>query len=164
MPGRILQVNISPGGLPKRAVAESSIAPLGLEGDGHHHPQFHGGPEKAVLLIAAEVVDELEARGWPLFYGALGENLTTHGLDIADLRIGDQVRAGGAILELTSPRVPCRQLDVYGPGIQQELYDKQVKALDPASPRWGKGGFYARVLVPGPVRAGDAVEVIAKLA
>src|SRR5689334_14374384 len=88
MEGAIVQVNISLGGLPKRAISEAFINPLGLEGDRHAHPHIHGGERKAVLLIAAEVVDDLTARGYPLFYGALGENLTTRGLNIRDLRIG----------------------------------------------------------------------------
>jgi MOSC domain-containing protein YiiM len=116
------------------------------------------------LIVAAEVVDELQKRGYPVFYGALGENLTTRGLDIRELRIGDQVRVGGVLLEITAPRVPCLQLDVYGPSIKQEIYDRKVKALDPASPRWGMSGFYASVLSSGPVGPGDPVEVVAKLA
>jgi MOSC domain-containing protein YiiM len=164
MAATILQVNVSRGGLPKRAIHTGFVAPLGVEGDSHDHPQFHGGPRKAVLIIAAEVVDELQKRGYPVFYGALGENLTTRGLDIRGLRIGDQVRVGGVMLEITAPRVPCLQLDVYGPSIKQEIYDRKVKALDPTSPRWGMSGFYASVLSPGPVGPGDPVEVVAKLA
>jgi MOSC domain-containing protein YiiM len=164
MQGTILQINISPGGVPKRPVPEAEVTPLGLAGDRHAHPAVHGGPLKAVLLIASEVVDSLAARGFPVFHGALGENLTTGGIDVARIRIGDRIRAGGAVLEITQPRIPCSALDVYGPGIQQEIYDKQVKALDPSSPRWGMSGFYARVLVPGYVRTGDIIAVEAMLA
>jgi MOSC domain-containing protein YiiM len=162
--GTILQVNISRGGLPKRAIDSGFVAPLGIDGDLHDHPQFHGGPRKAILIIAAEVVDKLQQRGYPVFYGALGENLTTRGLDIRNLRIGDQLRAGGAMLEITAPRVPCLQLDVYGPAIKQEIYDRKVKALDTSSPRWGMSGFYASVLAAGPIGPGDPIEVLAKMA
>ena len=162
--GTILQVNISPGGLPKTPIDGGMIEPLGVAGDRHNHPQFHGGPRKAVLIIASEVVDALTRRGYPLFYGALGENLTTRAFDVRGVRIGDTVRAGGAILEITSARVPCSQLDVYGPTIKQELYDKLVKAGDPSSPRWGMSGWYAAVLQPGPVGPGDLIEVLAQLA
>jgi MOSC domain-containing protein YiiM len=160
----IIQINISRGGLPKLPIDSGYIGPLGIEGDLHAHPQFHGGPRKAILIIASEVVDELVKRGYPVFYGALGENLTTRGLDIRDIRIGDEIRAGGAILEITQPRGPCVQLDVYGPAIKNEIYDAAVKALDPASPHWGMSGFYASVRSPGPVAVGDAIEVTAKLA
>jgi MOSC domain-containing protein YiiM len=160
----ILQVNVSPGGLPKRAIPEGFITPLGIAGDDHAHPAIHGGPEKAILLIASETVDEFVRRGYPLFYGALGENLTTSGLDVRRLRIGDQVRAGGALLEITRPRGPCTQLDVYGEMLKHEIYDARVQQHDPASPRWGMSGFYLRVVEPGPVQAGDIIAVVSHLA
>jgi MOSC domain-containing protein YiiM len=162
--GTILQVNTSLGGVPKRAIAEGYIAPLGIEGDRHSHPEIHGGEWQAILIIASEVVDSLVARGYPLFYGALGENLTTRGLTIRDLRIGDQIRAGGAMLEITKPRGPCSQLNIYGETIQREIYDQGVKDRDPRSPRWGMSGFYARVISPGPVGPGDIIAVEATLA
>ena len=89
------------------------------------HPEIHGGLRQAVLLIAAETIDELKARGYPVFYGALGENLTTRGLDRRQLRIGHQLRAGAAVLEITKVRGPCAALDVYGPAIKQEIYDSR---------------------------------------
>lgn len=164
MQGTILQINVSLGGLPKRSISEGLITPLGLEGDFHAHPAIHGGPNQAILLIASEIVDELAARGYPVFYGALGENLTTRGIRIADLRIGDQLRAGAALLEVTKPRGPCSALHIYGESIKAEIYDAQVKARDPGSPRWGMSGFYARVLQPGPVRPNDIIELVATLA
>lgn len=160
----IIQVNISRGGLPKHAIDAGFIGSVGIEGDLHAHPQFHGGPRKAILIIASETVELLKARGYPVFPGALGENLTTRGLEIRDLRLGDEIRAGGAILEITVPRVPCASLDVYGPSIKQEIFDARVKALDPSSPRWGMSGFYASVRSPGPVAPGDIIAVTAKLA
>ncbi len=159
----IIQINVSAGGVPKWPVASGLITPLGVAGDAHAHPQIHGGPLQAVLLIAAETVDELKARGYPVFYGALGENLTTRGLDRRELRVGHQLRAGGAILEITKRRGPCTQLDVYGPAIKQEIYDARVQAGDYTSPRWGMSGFYARVIRPGPVHPDDSIEILAAL-
>jgi MOSC domain-containing protein YiiM len=161
--GTIVQINVSPGGLPKRAVASAIITPQGLAGDAWAHPQIHGGLRQTVLLIAAEVIDELKARGYPVFYGALGENLTTRGLDHRQLRIGHQLRAGAAVLEITKVRGPCAALDIYGPAIKQEIYDAQVTAGDPTSPRWGMGGFYARVIQPGPVYPDDPILLLTAL-
>ena len=164
MTGSIIQVNASPGGIPKRPISSGMLTPLGLAGDACAHPAIHGGPSQAVLLIASEVIDELKALGYPVFYGALGENLTTRGLDRRQLRIGQQLRAGGALIEITKVRGPCASLDMYGPAIKHEIYDKQVKAGDPTSPRWGMSGFYARVLQPGHVRPDDIIDVVATLA
>jgi MOSC domain-containing protein YiiM len=140
------------------------LTPLGLAGDACAHPAIHGGRRQAVLLIAAEVIDELKSLGYPVYYGALGENLTTRGLDRRQLRIGQQLRAGGALIEITKVRGPCASLDIYGPAIKREIYDKQVKAGDPTSPRWGMSGFYARVLQPGHVRPDDIIVIVTTLA
>jgi MOSC domain-containing protein YiiM len=137
---------------------------LGIEGDRHAHPGIHGGPRQAVLLIAAEVVEELQRRGYPVGFGSLGENLTTRGIDVRGLRIGDRLRAGGALLEITKPRGPCSQLDIYGPSIKQEIYDQRVNARDHTSPRWGMSGWYLSVVDPGPVAPGDIIAVVAQVA
>ncbi|MGP8243790.1 MAG: MOSC domain-containing protein [Bryobacteraceae bacterium] len=153
-------MSISAGGLPKTAIAGGLIDFAGLEGDLHAHPQFHGGPRKAILLIAAEIVERLRERGYPLFYGALGENLTTRGIDVQLLKPGDRLRAGAATLEITQARHPCNQLDVYGPAIKGEIFDRRVKDGDSSSPYWGMSGWYAAVREPGPVRPGDGIEVM----
>jgi MOSC domain-containing protein YiiM len=159
-----VQVNISSGGVPKRPVAEAVVTPLGIRGDSHDHPQIHGGPRKALLLMAMETIEQLKARGYPLFAGALGENITMRGIDPKQLRAGHQFRLGTAVIELTKLRVPCATLDVYGPEIRGEIFDAQVKAGDAASPRWGMSGFYAKVLADGLVRPGDPIELMAVLA
>jgi MOSC domain-containing protein YiiM len=84
-------------------------------------------------------------------------------LDPRQLCIGHQLRAGAAILEITKVRGPCAALDIYGPAIKQEIYDAQVTAGDPNSPRWGMGGFYARVIEPGPVHPDDPILVLSTL-
>jgi MOSC domain-containing protein YiiM len=162
VPGSILQINSSAGGLPKRRMPGGFIDTLGLDGDGHAHPTIHGGPRKAILLIASEIIDDLAVRGYPVFYGALGENLTTHGIDIRALRVGDRLRAGAALLEITQPRGPCTQLDVYGPAIKDEIYDLRVNLLDTTSPRWGMSGLYASVIEAGEVWPGDKIEVMTR--
>jgi MOSC domain-containing protein YiiM len=161
MRSSVLQVNISRGGVPKRAVERAWLAPLGLEGDGHAHPQIHGGPLQAVLLIARETVDALVDRGYPLFYGALGENLTTAGLDPRTLRAGQRYRIGEQVLiELTKPRAPCSTLDVYGSSLRHEIWDRAMKSGDPSSPHWGMSGFYASVAAGGLIVAGAPVTLV----
>src|SRR5271166_1708889 len=145
MTGSIVQINISPGGIPKRSIPEASVTATGIQGDSWAHPEVHGGPNQALLLIASEAIDELVAQGFPLFPGALGENLTTLGLDRRQMRAGQRYRAGEVFIELTKPRAPCATLNVYGPGIQHAIFDAQINAGDASSPRWGLSGFYARV-------------------
>jgi MOSC domain-containing protein YiiM len=80
------------------------------------------------------------------------------------MRAGQRFRIGTAMVELTKLRAPCDQLNVYGPGIQDAIYDVQVRAGDPASPRWALGGFYASVLQGGTVRTGDRIQLLEQLA
>jgi MOSC domain-containing protein YiiM len=154
----ILQINISKGGVPKRPISDALVTTLGIEGDLHAHPEIHGGPIKAVLLITSEGIEELQQLGFPLFHGALGENITTTGLDRRDLRIGQRWRIGeSVVLELTRVRTPCQTIEVYGAGIGAAIYDREINAGDPSSPRWGLSGFYASVVQPGPIFAGDPI-------
>jgi MOSC domain-containing protein YiiM len=148
--GLILQISISPGGIPKRAIASGNLEFRGFEGDYWAHPQIHGGPNQAVLLIASEALDALRAKGFPVYPGALGENLTTEGMDPAAWRSGQQYRAGEAVIELTKVRTPCSTLDVYGPSIRREI--------------GGLGGFYAKVIREGPIFPGNSIVLLSELA
>jgi MOSC domain-containing protein YiiM len=112
---------------------------------------------KAILLITIEGIDELVSQGFPIFAGALGENLTTRGLDRRALRLRQRLAVGSAVIELTTIRTPCATLDVYGTGIQAAMYDARVQKGDPESPLWGLSGFYASVVQTGTVRPGDAI-------
>lgn len=157
MRGAIVQLSVSAGGLPKTPVETACLTELGLQGDAVAHPLIHGGPRKAVLLVTLEGIEELKARGYPLFPGALGENFTVRGLDRRAMRLGQRFRAGSALLELTRLRGPCSSLDVYGPRLKLDL---QTKGLEPGAPAWGLGGFYAAVLEPGSVRVNDIIWLV----
>jgi len=162
--GSILQVSVSRGGLPKRAIPRGELGPLGIAGDDYNHPQIHGGPQQAVLLIASEAIAALIALGYPLYPGALGENITTLGLDCSQWRLGQRWRVGQAIIEFTKVREPCSALNVYGNGIQKAMYDAQVMRGDQSSPVWAVSGFYASVLQPGAICPGDPVRLLDQLA
>lgn len=157
--GFVLQISVSPGGVPKRAVPEGVVTELGLVGDQHAYPQFHGGPRQALLFMTMEGIEELTRAGFPLFPGALGENITTTGMDRRQWRIGQRWRVGpDVVVEFTKIRVPCKTLNRYGAGaIQKALYDEIVKAGDPSSPHWGLSGCYARVIESGTIRPGDTI-------
>jgi MOSC domain-containing protein YiiM len=157
--GRVIQINASAGGVPKTPLASAEVNHLGIVGDGHRY-RLHGGPDKAILLLASEVIDQLRSEGFPVFYGALGENFTTRGLDHRRWRPGLTLRAGELILKLTAPREPCKTLNPFGHGIQQRIYDRQVKALNPTAARWGESGFYAAVVRGGRIAPEAIIEVV----
>ncbi len=148
--GRILQLNTSLGGIPKRPVGSGNLTPLGLEGDAWAHPKIHGGPDQALLLIGAEVLTELNQLGYSVFPGALGENITTEGIDYRTLTSGQRFRLGAtAAIELAKLREPCRTLDCYNIAGLERI---QARLREEA-----RGGWYARVISKGLLFAGDPI-------
>lgn len=160
MIGVVAQVSVSAGGVPNHPVGEADVTLRGIAGDGWRHPAFHGIPRRALLLITAEGLDEIQALGFPVYPGALGENLTTRGLDRRALRIGQLFRCGAATIRLTELRIPCGTISVYGTGIQPAIYDARAMKGDPSSAVWGLSGFYACVIEPGLLRAGDTIALL----
>jgi MOSC domain-containing protein YiiM len=152
MKGTVVQINVSKGGIPKLPVGVATVTERGVVGDDWAHPRFHGGPKQALLLISTEDLDGLKALGYPVYPGALGENLTISGIDMRAVRFGDRFEAGDVLLEITKLRQPCRTLDLIRKGIQLELYD-----TTPGAANWGRGGFYARVIEGGTIRPGDII-------
>jgi len=144
-----------PSGFVKQTVAgRVSVRALGLKGDAQADLRVHGGPEKAVYGYAAGAYPLWQAdfpELAPLFVpGGVGENLTIAGVDEAGLHIGDIMRIGSAVLQITQPRQPCFKfaLRFHAP--------KLPKAMT----RNGRSGWYYRVLDEGAVEAGDAVTLI----
>lgn len=159
------QVSISQGGVPKFAIPSGEVGTLGIAGDVQRNRKYHGGPRQALLWITAEGYEELAAQGFPVFSGALGENLTTRGVDRRLVRVGQRWRIGEEVeIEVTKMRSPCATLDPYGPGIQKAVFDSAVREGDATSPRWGLAGFYAAVVRTGKVQPGDAVVLVSDAA
>ena len=120
-----------------------------LDGDQQADLTVHGGPDKAVYVYPSEhyPIWQAEFPDLPLPYGMFGENFTTEGLDESSVHIGDQFRIGGAVVEVTQPRMPCYKL-----GIRFGRPD-MVKRFHAS----GRCGFYLRVLEEGEVGAGDVI-------
>ena len=154
--GRVLQVNVSAGGVPKVPVDRAWVGELGLEGDAHREFTVHGGPHRAVCLFGIEVIERLQAEGHPIEPGGAGENLTTAGVEWSLLPVGTRVRIGEALeLELSSSTTPCStQTGNFSDGnFNRILIDRH-----PSDSR-----MYARVLREGYVQPGDSIVVLPAL-
>ena len=140
----------------KRAVpGRVAVHRLGVDGDRQMDTEDHGGPDKAVYAYAGEDVSwwagHLDRELEP---GVFGENLRTTGLDVTGAVIGEQwvvgsEQGGGAVLEVTMPRIPCSTF--------QRWMDE---------PQWvkrftdhGAPGAYLRVVREGTLAAGDRIRV-----
>jgi MOSC domain-containing protein YiiM len=141
-------------GIDKRPVeGRVAVHPLGLDGDVQVNRKHHGGEGQAVYAYAQEDADwwaaELDRE---LPAGRFGENLRTTGLDLTGAVLGERWRVGTALLEVSASRTPCANFERFW-GVPQLV--KQFTAR-------GTTGAYLRVLEPGDVGAGDAVDVVSR--
>lgn len=150
---RVVQLSVSPGGVPKRAVTEAEVRRLGLVGDAHRDLEHHGGAERAVCVFPLEAIHRLVAEGHTIVPGALGENVTTEGLDWTAVVPGVRLLLGGTVvLEITKYTSPCFNIaPLFLGGDYSRVSQKR-------HPGWSR--VYARVLAEGVVRTGDAVRVL----
>jgi MOSC domain-containing protein YiiM len=117
-----------------------AVANSGLQGCAHARP----GGSRQILLVDSET---LNAMGLPP--GVIRENITTEGLNVNGLTLGQQLQVGEALLEVTSVCTPCGQLERVRPGLRREL--------------WGRRGMLCRVIRGGVIRQGDPIEKIPAL-
>lgn len=141
------------------------LAGLGVEGDAHmgvtvkHRSRVARDPQqpnlRQVHLIHAELHDELMAQGFAVQAGAMGENITTRGVDLLGLPVGTRMYLGtDAVVEVTGLRNPCAQLDSLQPGLMAAVLDRDAQGQ-----LIRKAGIMGIVLTSGEVRAGDAIRV-----
>jgi len=107
----------------------------GFEGCAHARP----GSARQVLMVDVET---LEAMNLPP--GVIRENITTSGLNVNGLEIGQKLRVGETRLEVSAVCTPCDQLERIRPGLRREM--------------WGRRGMLCRVIEGGMIRRGDAIE------
>lgn len=127
---------------------------LNVEGDRQGDLAGHGGEQRAVLVyqIASYRYWEGQLRRSGFTFGQFGENFTVEGLPDDEVCIGDRYRIGGALLEVTQPRVTC-----YRVGMRMD--EPRMAALLVSH---GRPGFYLRVLQEGEVGAGDDIVRVAE--
>lgn len=127
----------------------------GAAGDACADTRHHGGPDKALHVYPFEHLAAWHAL-WPeadLWQpGAFGENLSTQGLDEASQCIGDVLRIGSTLVQVSQGRLPCWKLNIaFGqPDMARRVQDS------------GRMGWYLRVLQSGAIEAGDAIELLAR--
>jgi len=138
---------------------------LGVVGDAHrgatvqHLSRIARDPTQANLrqvhVIHAELHDELQAAGFQVSPGQMGENVTTRGVDLLALPTGARLHLGdSAVIEVTGLRNPCVQLDAIQPGLMAAVLgrDERGKLIR-------KAGVMGVVISDGEIRPGDAVRV-----
>jgi len=150
--GRIVQLSISAGGVPKRPVAIAHVTHDGLEGDAHRDREHHGGPERAVCVYSMEV-RALTAEGHAIVPGTLGENVTVEGLDWARVEPGARLSLGDTVLlEVTRYTSPCFKIKAAFVG------GEFARVSQKRHPGWSR--VYTRVLREGTIRPGDPARLV----
>jgi MOSC domain-containing protein YiiM len=148
----VVQVSVSPGGVPKRAVPSARVTADGLEGDGHRDRENHGGPERAVCVYAMELLGALRAEGHSAAPGTLGENVTVEGLEWSALVPAACFLVGDVLLQVTRYTSPCVNITAsFAHGEYSRVSQKR-------HPGWSR--VYARVLRPGTIHTGDPARVL----
>ena len=137
---------------------------LGVEGDSHsgetvkHRARVVIDPSKPNLrqvhLIHMELYAELQADGFDVSAGQMGENITTQGVDLLGLPTGARLRIQDAVVEVTGLRNPCYQLDDFRSGLTKATldHDEQGNLIR-------KAGIMGIVLSGGQVSPGDTISV-----
>ena len=141
------------------------LAGLGVEGDAHlgptvqHRSRVARDPTqpnlRQVHLIGGELHDELRGRGFEVGPGAMGENVTTRGVDLLGLPAGTRLLLGSdAVVEITGLRNPCRQLDGLRTGLMAAVLDR-----DAGGALIRRSGVMGVVVEGGEVAPGDPIAV-----
>jgi MOSC domain-containing protein YiiM len=138
----------------KRPAADRvAVGWLGLDGDEQADKENHGGTEQALYVYAREDLDWwTEQLGREVRDGMFGENITTAGIDVSAALIGETWRLGTAVVQVTSPRIPC---SVFKTWMDEPHWVKRFAAAR-------RPGGYLRVLAEGTVGAGDEITVLSR--
>jgi MOSC domain-containing protein YiiM len=138
---------------------------LGVEGDAHcgetvkHRSRVAKDPNQSNLrqvhLLHAELFDELAGKGFIVSPGQIGENITTHNIELLALPKNTILTIGAsAKIQVTGLRNPCSQLDGIQPGLMKAVLDK-----DEQGELLRKAGIMGVVLTSGQIKVGDNITV-----
>jgi MOSC domain-containing protein YiiM len=147
----LAQLNVSPGGMPKLPIARAMVTTAGVDGDHQRNRKYHGGPNRAVCIYSEELYEWLRDQGVNVSNGQLGENFTTHGIDLQKLDKGDRLKVGDhCVIEITNVRTPCSSLKKWDVDLPELII--------------GRSGWVAKVISEGEVAQGDSIEILPQLA
>lgn len=150
--GRIHQVSVSRGGVPKLPIEHAIVTAEGITGDYQRDQRNHGGPMRALCLFTIEEIQRLQAEGHPIVPGSTGENITLEGIDLASLIPGTRLTLGDEVeIELTSYTAPC---DNIAASFIDRDFTRISHKLHP-----GESRIYARVLHGGALKPGQPVKM-----
>jgi len=149
----IVQISVSPGGVPKWPVPSARVTALGLEGDAQRDLEHHGGPERALCIFSQERIQALQAEGHPITPGSIGENLTIEGIDWNAVMPGTYLRLGeDVVVQVTRYTSPCLNITA---SFLHRGYSRVSQQRHPGDSR-----VYARVLREGSLTSGDPVQLL----
>lgn len=142
------------------------IAGIGVAGDAHagatvkHRSRVakdsHQPNLRQVHLMHAELHDELRDRGFKVSPGAIGENITTRGIDLLSLPTNTNLYIGDeAVLRVTGLRNPCIQIERFQKGLMEAVLDR-----DESGRLLRKAGVMSVVVKGGDVFVGDAIRIV----
>ena len=112
-----------------------AVADRGFSGCAH----ARAASKRQVLLVDRETLDAMDLQP-----GIIRENITTDGLNVNGLPLGQRLRVGAALLEVSAVCTPCDQLEKVRPGLRREFY--------------GRRGMLCRVIEDGEIHVGDTIE------
>src|SRR5882672_11194862 len=122
--------------LPMESLSSAAVVTdRGFSGCAH----ARAASKRQVLLVDRETLEAMDLQP-----GVIRENITTDGLNVNSLEVGQLLRIGEARLEISAVCTPCDQMEAIRPGLRKEL--------------WGRRGMLCRVLDGGTIRRGDLIE------
>jgi MOSC domain-containing protein YiiM len=150
MTGSIVGLFASPnGGVPKASVDSLVVMREGCIGDKQNDRSTHGGPQRAVCILQAELLEELQEEGHPIGSGTTGENLLIRGIARDEMKVGTILKTSNVKLRITRDASPCRTIS---DSFTDKDYATFSHRITPNRTRW-----YAEVIQEGTLSTGDAI-------